>query len=346
LEIIQAVSLLIQRGYPVHLSVFGSGAGDPEYAQRCEALVRNSRIAEHVRFEGHVTDITQIYSGLEIVLSTSTFESFPNSIKEGVASGVLVVASQVGGIGELMKDGTNGILTEGCHPEEIAQAIMRAISLSPEESLRIRRNAYRMAREEFHPRRGLLDLLSMYNLALQAHSVSPVDHSASMTSQPAIEASGVKPHPGEKGVDGVGIVNTPSLPPISHLHVGQGITYPLTPKRPNWTGLDVLLGTHQRQASGILNLRILSDTGAVVRETSIDLERARDNEWFQIRFPPIVNSGSIPFFLEFKVRNAGPGTLISLYGASPSEGMIYRLIQRVGIPVSGKNLYCRVWYAT
>jgi glycosyltransferase involved in cell wall biosynthesis len=172
LEAIHAVSMLIRDGHRVRLTIFGDASAHRDYYARCRETVIGLAIADCVTFKGHVEDLSDIYSEMEILLSVSTFESFPTSIKEATSSGVLVVASQVGGIGELMKDGINCILTKGSRPEQIAEALVRAVDLSENESMLLRRNAFRMAREEFHPRRGLLDLLSMYNLALRIHSAS------------------------------------------------------------------------------------------------------------------------------------------------------------------------------
>jgi len=169
LEAIQAVSILIRQGHRVTLSIFGKTTDHPDYYGECQKAVESLGIEKYVVFKGHAPLLAEIYPNLDILLSLSTFESFPSSIKEATASGTLVVASQVGGIGELIKDSVNGILIAGSKPDQIAKAVIRAINLSAKENRRLRLNAYQMARQEFHPRRGLADLLSMYNLTLQIH---------------------------------------------------------------------------------------------------------------------------------------------------------------------------------
>jgi glycosyltransferase involved in cell wall biosynthesis len=172
LEAIHAVSMLIREGHRIRLTIFGDVNAHPDYYRQCRKALDRLGISDCVVFKGHVEDLREIYANLDIVLSVSTYvqnisESFATSIKEATASGTLVVASRVGGIGELMKNEINCILTIGCEPNQIAEAILRAMSLSQGDALALKRNAFRMAREEFHPRRGLLDLLSMYNSALR-----------------------------------------------------------------------------------------------------------------------------------------------------------------------------------
>jgi hypothetical protein len=172
LEAIHAVSMLIREGHRIRFTIFGDVNADPDYYRQCQKALDRLGISDFVVFKGHVEDLREIYANLDIVLSVSTYvrnisESFATSIKEATASGTLVVASRVGGIGELMKDEINCILTRGCEPHQIAEAILRAMSLSERDALALKRNAFRMAREEFHPRRGLLDLLAMYNSALR-----------------------------------------------------------------------------------------------------------------------------------------------------------------------------------
>ena len=54
--------------------------------------------------------IDQVYPALDIVINTSYNEGMPLSIIEAMASKKTVVATNVGGVGDLITDGYNGFL--------------------------------------------------------------------------------------------------------------------------------------------------------------------------------------------------------------------------------------------
>ncbi len=59
----------------------------------------------------------------------SVSEGFPNVVLEAMAAGVFVVAAPTGGTPELVKDGENGLLTDGVSPEELAEGIRKYLCM-------------------------------------------------------------------------------------------------------------------------------------------------------------------------------------------------------------------------
>jgi glycosyltransferase involved in cell wall biosynthesis len=160
----------------VELHLYGGVDAYPDYGRACRQAREEARMrGATVEFHGHVRDLVTTYRGTDVVLSVSSFESFPSAIKEATAAGCLVVASTAGGIGEMMVDGVNCFLVDAVEPADLAAAITRVVRACPEERLRIRRRAYTLAREEFHPRRTLHDLALGYNLAVEASRRSRAD---------------------------------------------------------------------------------------------------------------------------------------------------------------------------
>ncbi len=339
LEVIQSLRLLdgaiLSR---VELHLFGGVDAYPNYGLACrEARKEAVESGATVVFHGHLTDIAEIYKRVHIVLSVSSFESFPNSIKEAAAAGCLVIASRAGGIAEMMVDGVNCFLVDGIDPASIAQAITRAISASPDQSLEMRRNAYALAVEEFHPRRALHDLALMYNLCLEAKSgQTAVPALPPLTGAPMLAAE-------ESNIE------QPAQPPAGYLSAKYRPAYRIVPQHANWVGLDILIGTHQRPADGQLTVRVLSPKGRVLRQASADLAGARDNDWLAFHFAPIANACGQPFTLEFTLSGAGPQTNVSIYETLPAEGKALRLVRyalgRLGRRQSRKSLHCHLKYA-
>jgi glycosyltransferase involved in cell wall biosynthesis len=331
LVIIQSLSKAIQAGHKVHLNIFGETEHFLEHHERFQKLMNRLSLQDCISFKDAVQDPSKIYPPLDILISVSTSSSLPNDAKEAMASGILTVVVQINGGTELLMDGVNAILLAGFEPEKMTEALMRAINLSANDSLCLRRNAYRMARQEFHPRRGLADLLSMYNLALQIHANAAA----------GAPISQIKTVPVDKQIAYTPTATSPS----SHIPIVRRLTYHVVPLNSNWMGLDVLVGTHQAQTSGILSLRVISDAGHLLREVFRDLSDTCDNSWLEIRFNPITNSLGKKFILEFKLANEAIQTRISLFESNPPEARPRRLLRRIGVLTSGNSLYCRMHYA-
>ena len=76
-----------------------------------EAMAGELNIADRVLFLGDRSDISAVLASLDVTVLPSRSESLSNVILESMASGVPVVASNVGGNPELLSDGQTGFLT-------------------------------------------------------------------------------------------------------------------------------------------------------------------------------------------------------------------------------------------
>jgi glycosyltransferase involved in cell wall biosynthesis len=83
---------------------------------------------DHVRFEGGVTNLRQHLAAADIFVLPSRSEGFSNAIIEAMASSLPVVATDVGGNGEAVKDGITGFLVPPEDPGALSAAILRLIS--------------------------------------------------------------------------------------------------------------------------------------------------------------------------------------------------------------------------
>jgi glycosyltransferase involved in cell wall biosynthesis len=105
--------------------------GDGERRTELEVLVRKKGLGERVRFLGWRHDLDRIYADLDVVVLTSANEGSPVSLIEAMAAGRPVVATEVGGVPDLVEHGVNGVLGRAGDPSATAEAIA-ALLADPE----------------------------------------------------------------------------------------------------------------------------------------------------------------------------------------------------------------------
>ena len=95
-----------------------------------------------VTFLGHVPheELSYFYNMADVLVLPSDTEGVPMVILEALACGTPVVASNVGGIPDIIVDGINGIVLDDLSPEKLTSAIIDILSkkLEREEISKIR----------------------------------------------------------------------------------------------------------------------------------------------------------------------------------------------------------------
>jgi glycosyltransferase involved in cell wall biosynthesis len=76
--------------------------GDGELREDCEARIRQAGLHGKVVFAGWKRDLTQVYADLDLLLLTSINEGTPLALLEAMASGRPFIATDVGGVRDLM----------------------------------------------------------------------------------------------------------------------------------------------------------------------------------------------------------------------------------------------------
>ncbi|MNH77820.1 GDP-mannose-dependent alpha-(1-6)-phosphatidylinositol monomannoside mannosyltransferase [compost metagenome] len=117
------------RAYPAsHLLIAGIG---PERS-RLEELCRALELEQSVLFLGMRTDVTRLMSAADGYLMSSKWEGLPMVLLEASASGLPIVATDVGGNKEVVHEGVNGYLAKASDPDQLAECMIRVMA-KPEE---------------------------------------------------------------------------------------------------------------------------------------------------------------------------------------------------------------------
>lgn len=112
------------------------GDGEPAYRQELEALAGRLGLGDTVRFLGDRDDVPAILAGLDVAVLASQAEGFPLAAIEALAAGVPLVATRVGSLPEIVRDGVDGILVPPGNPQALAAALSRLLS-APDLSRRM-----------------------------------------------------------------------------------------------------------------------------------------------------------------------------------------------------------------
>jgi glycosyltransferase involved in cell wall biosynthesis len=107
----------------VHFAIVGDG----ERRSELESMSREFELTDRVHFLGWRRDMRPIYADLDVVVLSSLNEGSPVAVIEALAAARPVVATMVGGVGEVVDDGTSGILVQPRDPDAIAAGVLRFI---------------------------------------------------------------------------------------------------------------------------------------------------------------------------------------------------------------------------
>jgi glycosyltransferase involved in cell wall biosynthesis len=113
------------RQYPqTWIAMVGDGPDRAALKQRAEEL----GIGNRVLFTGHLQDVRPVIRDLDVLALTSHTEGFPNVVLEALCMEVPVIATDVGGVREIITDGVTGVLTPARSPSRIADGLTRLLA--------------------------------------------------------------------------------------------------------------------------------------------------------------------------------------------------------------------------
>ena len=151
--LLRALALLPERAF---LLLPGSGG----LLEECKALAGELGVADRVRFPGHVGDMGPWYRAADCAVASSRSEGLPFNVMEAMYAGLPVVASNVKGHEDLIREGENGFLFPWDDAELCAQRL-RELMEDPDLAARLGR-AGREEAEKYSLERILPQVLEAY----------------------------------------------------------------------------------------------------------------------------------------------------------------------------------------
>lgn len=131
------------------------GTGPEERNLRNLAI--ESRLTERIIIFGFVENPMLICSTFDIAFSVSKIEGFPNAIVEYMATGRPVIATDVGGVREIIRDGINGFVVPFGDQRALVDRMVR-LMINEEMRQQFSREAIKTVRESFTEKQMINDL--------------------------------------------------------------------------------------------------------------------------------------------------------------------------------------------
>lgn len=125
LDVLIRASATLRREFPtaVVLMVGPETAASSDERPRLEGLIRQLGLTDQVKMLGSRSDIPEFLAAIDVAVLCSSHEASPLAVMEYMEAGKPVVATQVGGIPDMIQDGVAGLLVPPNDPEALAEGI-------------------------------------------------------------------------------------------------------------------------------------------------------------------------------------------------------------------------------
>jgi glycosyltransferase involved in cell wall biosynthesis len=163
--IIEALALI--KNFTVEWTHFGDGPLKEQIIALASKKLGGSSTVKYT-FAGQYAnhEILQYYSDhtVDCFINVSETEGLPVSIMEAISFGIPTIATNVGGVSEMVHDNINGfLLPANCTAEQIAQTLERLYTLSPDKKSTMRQQAFETWDKEFNAERNYAKFIEALN---------------------------------------------------------------------------------------------------------------------------------------------------------------------------------------
>jgi glycosyltransferase involved in cell wall biosynthesis len=155
---LEAARSMVDSGSPARFVVVGDG----EMADSLRKTAEEMGIADRTLFLGWRKDMVPVYAGLDLLALSSDNEGTPVALIEGMAAGAPVVATAVGGVPDVVRNGSTGRLVPPGDAAAMARAWAATLTGKP-VTARMRELARRDVEERFGRERMLSAMAALYD---------------------------------------------------------------------------------------------------------------------------------------------------------------------------------------
>jgi glycosyltransferase involved in cell wall biosynthesis len=126
-DVLKALRLLVDAGVDAYVCLVGDGPDRDDLERAAQEL----GVVKRCLFLGYQDDVARFYDAIDVLLLPSANEGTPVSVIEALAARRPAVATRVGGVSDVLRDGVDGFLVEVDDPEALA-ARLAELAADPE----------------------------------------------------------------------------------------------------------------------------------------------------------------------------------------------------------------------
>ena len=131
--LIEALKILSQQNVLFQVKWFGYSAAHDDYFKQALAKVEEYGLSGQVELLPKTQSIHEVYRQCDYLCLPSFYEGVPNVIAEAMSTGRPILCSNVCDNPRYVVDGVNGYLFDPNNPEDIAEKILKGLSISDQE---------------------------------------------------------------------------------------------------------------------------------------------------------------------------------------------------------------------
>lgn len=164
-DFIRAVALLNRTINKLKVYIVGDRKSKVDYIKHIELLIKRLALRNVVEFQDQAEDVSSFLSKLDVLVSANREqEAFGRILIEAQSAGVPCVATKVGGIVDIIEDGSTGLLCEAANPRDMAEKINQLYkNLSLRQTLA--KNGQRSVEKNFSLDKMMSSTLKVYEEA-------------------------------------------------------------------------------------------------------------------------------------------------------------------------------------
>ena len=135
---VSTLRILAKKGYPVFALLTGPARGF------IKKELQNIGVPYYHTYPSNHNDLRSLYHALDLYLITSREEGGPMGLLESIASGTIVVTTNVGMAKDVITDSLTGGLAEDIDAQIIAQKVEKFLNMTEKEKIEIQKRARKM----------------------------------------------------------------------------------------------------------------------------------------------------------------------------------------------------------